>query len=227
VVTQIAGPDPVTGSTGTQTITIPGQTVVVNGQTITLPSQTITIPGQTITSTGTTAPQNITVPGQTAPVTGVVNASVLTTTVQITDVSRTGSVDTKIDFLSSARGKLGYAFGPNWMIYGTGGAGFAHATTTVTATESFTLNLANGPTVFSNSASVSGGATLIGWVAGGGIDWKFLDDGNSGWIIGAEYLHYEFPRNTIGLSDGGASVNFNNSHQTVDAIKGRISWLIH
>jgi opacity protein-like surface antigen len=80
---------------------------------------------------------------------------------------------------------------------------------------------------FSNNASLSGGSTLIGWVAGGGIDWKFLDDGNSGWIVGAEYLHYDFPRNTIGLSDGNASVNFNNSHQTVDAIKGRISWLIH
>lgn len=224
-----------------QTITIPGQTVVVAGQTITLPDQTVTIPAQTITSTGKTAPVAVTVPGQTAPVTGTaaVPGQIAPVTVTSTnallqrrsfdvDVTRTASVDTKIDQLASARGKIGYAFGQNFMLFGTGGLALAHAVTTATSTESFTLPVGTGgSTTFNLSNSVSGGATLFGWAAGAGFDWKFLDDGNSGIIFGIQYLHSDFPKHTLGLADANSSVNFVNARQSVDAVTGRISWLIH
>jgi outer membrane immunogenic protein len=34
------------------------------------------------------------------------------------------SIDSKIDALASARGKVGWSFAPDWLIYGTGGAAF-------------------------------------------------------------------------------------------------------
>jgi opacity protein-like surface antigen len=215
----------VSGQTQDQKITVPGQTVNVNGQTIKLPDQTITIPSQTISSTGQTQPVTVTIPRQTIPgqKNPVLNANgtpvIVPNAVTFAgiNVTRSTQVDTKIDELGSLRGKIGFVAAPNWLIYGTGGLAWAHATNTVTATETFSI----GNTLFSRASSMSGGATLLGWAVGAGIDWKMAPN----WILGAEYLHYEFPKNTIGLSDGSVSANFSNSRQSVDAVKGRISYL--
>jgi len=46
------------------------------------------------------------------------------------------SIESKIDLLASLRGKAGWSFAPDWLLYGTGGAAFAHAKTTVSSTQS-------------------------------------------------------------------------------------------
>jgi opacity protein-like surface antigen len=63
---------------------------------------------------------------------------------------------------------------------------------------------------------------MFGWAAGGGIDFKWP---GTGFVVGLEYLHYDFAKNTFAISDsGGVGRNF-NAHQSVDAIKRRLSYL--
>jgi outer membrane immunogenic protein len=138
--------------------------------------------------------------------------------------------------LASLRGKVGWSFAPDWLVYGTGGAAFAHVENTVTSTESATLPavlpsvitavntfvLSPGST---NSRSASGGGTLFGWALGGGVDWKHPLDAGSALVFGVEYLHYDFPQQTITLSNNaGGSLAF-NAKEHVDTVKGRISYL--
>jgi outer membrane immunogenic protein len=143
-------------------------------------------------------------------------------------VTRTVTVDSKIDELGSVRGKVGFVLAPDWLIYGTGGLAFAHVKTTVSLSERVQyVTWQEGP----DTASASGGASLFGWAAGAGVDWKFWHDAGSAWILGVEYLHYGFGDHTITLADNssghtapGWDIAF-NSKQSVDTIKGRISYL--
>jgi outer membrane immunogenic protein len=144
------------------------------------------------------------------------------------DITRTLTINSKIDELGSARGKIGFTAAPNWLIYGTGGLAFAHDTKDIVATESASSSDAwvqqeinkvkNSP----RTVTASGGATMLGWALGAGIDWKWT---GTGWIFGIEYLHYEFPKHTIALNDGSPSVSVIDTRESVDAIKGRISYL--
>jgi opacity protein-like surface antigen len=107
------------------------------------------------------------------------------------------------------------------LLYGTGGLALAHGTNTITATQQTALLDGSG-SIFSQSFTGSAGSTMFGWAAGGGIDFKWP---GTGFIVGLEYLHYDFAKNTFAISDsGGVGRNF-NAHQSVDAIKGRLSYL--
>jgi outer membrane immunogenic protein len=148
-------------------------------------------------------------------------------------LNRNLSIDSKIDALASLRGKVGWSFSPNWLIYGTGGAALAHVENTIVSTQSAVISpnilgaCAGGLTCnFSNSLSnTSGGTTLFGWAAGGGIDWKLPLDAGSALVFGVEYLHYGFPQQTITLSDNAGGVRAFRANENVDAVKGRISYL--
>ena len=147
------------------------------------------------------------------------------------------AIESKIDTIASLRGKAGYAPSPNWLIYETGGAALAHADNTIFATQT-SVNLL---TTFNSSlcgidgvtctfspnsqSTISGGAILFGYAAGGGLDYKLPLDEGSALVFGAEYLHYGFPRQTITLIDNaGGSRSFRIS-QDADVVKARISYL--
>jgi outer membrane immunogenic protein len=153
------------------------------------------------------------------------------------------SIDSKIDMLASLRGKVGWSVAPNWLIYGTGGAAFAHVENTVTSTQSFAVNprltsvvielvpgtpigtFALTPGNAPSPLNASGGTTMFGWAAGGGVDWKVPLDSGSAFVFGVQYLHYGFPEQTITLSNnGGGSFTF-KAKESVDTVKGRISYL--
>ena len=113
------------------------------------------------------------------------------------------TLQTKVNWLASVRGRLGYA-SPNWMLYGTGGVAFAdmdfnaqvHCVGPVNGAG--TLCGAPGqdirPTGFNN--------TRVGWVAGAGFEYKPV----SNWIFGVEYLYYRFDD----TNTGGGSWTFPN-----------------
>jgi outer membrane immunogenic protein len=137
------------------------------------------------------------------------------------------SIQTKIDELASLRGKIGWALAPNWLIYGTGGAAWAHATYNITDTQTFveTFIVDPPPDTGTSSNSGSAGASLFGWAAGAGVDWKWPIDPGSAVVLGVEYLHYDFPENTVVLADNfGFGPGF-TSKQQIDTVKGRISYL--
>jgi len=74
----------------------------------------------------------------------------------------------------------------------------------------------------SNSFSSSTGETRLGYTVGAGIDWKLSPNV----VLGALYLHYEFPKGTVAFADGGNSVGFGTSRQSADVITGRLSWMV-
>jgi outer membrane immunogenic protein len=92
-------------------------------------------------------------------------------------------------WLSTTRGRLGFAYGP-WLIYGTGGLAVAH----VGYNDNFLGLHGVGPI---NSSS---NYTAIGWTAGGGGEWAIAPR----WSVKLEYLfvdlgsHSDSATNAIG-----------------------------
>jgi opacity protein-like surface antigen len=74
----------------------------------------------------------------------------------------------------------------------------------------------------------AGGLSMFGWAVGAGVDWKWQLDPGSAVVLGVQYMHYQFGSDTLTLSDNtfgtGLSVGL-NTKETVDVVKGRISWL--
>jgi outer membrane immunogenic protein len=136
------------------------------------------------------------------------------------------SIETKVDMLASLRGKVGWAFAPDWMLYGTGGAAWAHVKNTLTESFSFEADYDGQMVECSDFSSIaSGGTSMFGWAAGAGLDYKWQIDQGSALVFGVEYLHYGFPEQTITLADNnGASFAF-TAKENVDVVKGRISYL--
>ena len=98
----------------------------------------------------------------------------------------------RLDWLSTVRGRVGYAF-DRWLVYGTGGAAIADLKDTYTS-----------PT-FAFVAAPS--ATTWGWTAGGGVEYAVADH----WTVKAEYLHVGFGNRTVdNLSTFGYGLVFKN-----------------
>ncbi len=87
------------------------------------------------------------------------------------------------DWLFTARGRVGWAFG-NLLAYATGGL----ARTSLGATHSFIDNIIfvgnGGP-----AAGIwTGSETKVGWTIGGGVEWAWSRD----WSVKAEYMYLHF-----------------------------------
>jgi opacity protein-like surface antigen len=161
-------------------------------------------------------------------------------------VARTVSVDgfsTRIDTLGAVNAKIGYAWSPNWMIYGTGGLAFAHVKDSLHFSQSmFHLDCDIGncneftggfvPGEFEGFARFANenfdgtaGNSMFGWTAGGGIDYKWQLDPGSAVIFGIDYKHYGFGRHTLSFAGPDGGTFSINASQDVDVVKGRISYL--
>jgi outer membrane immunogenic protein len=99
----------------------------------------------------------------------------------------------KLDWLASIRARLGFLVTPDLLVYGTGGGAWGKV--------DYAANSSNG--VGGGNAYVSSVAfskTQSGYVAGGGLEWKFAPH----WALRGEYLFYRLN----GASAVGTSVNF-------------------
>ncbi|MDR6759217.1 opacity protein-like surface antigen [Mycoplana sp. BE70] len=83
-----------------------------------------------------------------------------------------------MDWAASARLRAGVA-ASDVLFYVTGGYALANVDVRAFSTPT-------PPT--SGEMDVSGGGTEGGWVAGGGVEWRFQPN----WSVGLEYLHYDF-----------------------------------
>jgi outer membrane immunogenic protein len=146
-------------------------------------------------------------------------------------LNQSQTVQAKIDELGFAGPKVGWAFSPNWMIYATGGLAWAHVEETASQSQSvtycwtYTPPCTGGP---GSTLSESGGASMFGWAAGAGLDYKWQLDAGSAIILGVKYLHYGFGNNTITVADNtfGTGLSFGlNTKESVDVVTGRISYL--
>lgn len=104
-----------------------------------------------------------------------------------------GSTDTfssRLDMLSTVRGRLGWAAFDRTLLYGTGGVAFANLKDQV------------ADPAFPFTATPS--SNLTGWTAGGGIEYAFTDH----WTAKAEYLHVGFSGTRTAMDSGGTGYIF-------------------
>ncbi len=104
------------------------------------------------------------------------------------------SVDKRLDYLGTVRGRLGWLVTPTLLLYGDGGLAYGG----VNADTFLSQSLVGPATVGVNTPYFSTGSlneTRVGWTAGGGVEWMFLPN----WSLKVEYLYYSL-----------GSVTFNN-----------------
>jgi outer membrane immunogenic protein len=94
----------------------------------------------------------------------------------IIDIPVSTQVEVEMDWLATIRGRVGYAW-DRFLVYGTGGAAFAHVSTDV---DQFIFGFPTG----SDSAS----ATHTGWAAGIGVEAMVTEKIS----VKFEYLHADF-----------------------------------
>lgn len=90
-----------------------------------------------------------------------------------------------LNYLGTARGRLGYFFTPSIMVYGTGGLAYGGV-----SMNSKTLWQGDGPDFIDEKWFYGQGSKSslnAGWTAGGGVEWFF----KSNWSAKAEYLYYD------------------------------------
>jgi outer membrane immunogenic protein len=88
-------------------------------------------------------------------------------------------IQTDIETLGTARGRLGLAVG-HALFYGTAGVAWALTDTTQTTRH-------NGPAFATPGAIVSGDSNHVGYVVGGGLEWALSPN----WSIKGEYLYMD------------------------------------
>jgi outer membrane immunogenic protein len=140
-----------------------------------------------------------------------------------------GSLSTKLDWLASARNRLGYLAMPNLLVYGTGGVAWGKITDSGAAA----LNNNFG---FTYASNVAPNNVAVGWVAGGGLEWMLANH----WLLRGEYLYYHLssgqnaasnnPLSFKGLCIIGecpppsATINYSWSNMNVNVLRAALSY---
>ena len=89
----------------------------------------------------------------------------------------------KLDYLGTVRGRLGYLT-PTFLLYGTGGLAYGGVKASTAITQSN-----NACACLQSGASAVGAFSQMrtGWTAGVGLEWMFVPK----WSVKVEYLHYD------------------------------------
>jgi outer membrane immunogenic protein len=115
----------------------------------------------------------------------------------LTDVSTTSfggvRINAGVDWLGTVRGRIGYLFTPTLLVYGTGGLTYGGVYANVA-----NIAYSNSATAYEDGPSdvgvtthtfIGGGQksqTLVGWNAGGGLEWLFAPN----WSVKAEAFYW-------------------------------------
>ncbi len=129
-----------------------------------------------------------------------------------------GTYGDDIKLLGSARGRLGFAPSPDWLLYGTGGLGWERTDQTFSSITTAT------PPLISQTQWVSQPVDLFGWVLGVGVEARIAQ---SNWIARLEYLHYDFGHSrTANVLTGPVNLSFSDTvgNQTIDVVRAGLSF---
>jgi outer membrane immunogenic protein len=88
----------------------------------------------------------------------------------------------KLDYLGTVRGRLGYLT-PTFLLYATGGLAYGGVKASTAITQS------NNDLFLQSNTSAAGAFSQMraGWTAGAGLEWMFVQK----WSAKVEYLHYD------------------------------------
>jgi outer membrane immunogenic protein len=109
----------------------------------------------------------------------------------VNTITQTATLSDKLTTLGTVRGRAGWLWTPNTLIYATGGLAFANATAISSLNQTML-----GPNVGGTAPYTGAGTTnieLFGPVIGGGIEWKWT----ANWSVKAEYLYADFANVSI------------------------------
>ena len=95
-------------------------------------------------------------------------------------------VQAGVDWLGTARGRIGYRVVPEVMVYATGGLSYGGVFLNTSPVSSIisSTNSENDPTQWTNKSSQK---ILVGWVAGAGGEWML----SKNWSVKSEALYYD------------------------------------
>ena len=109
-----------------------------------------------------------------------------------------GAVNQRNDgFLGTARGRIGYAFSPMFMIYATGGAAYGNTFANSSAIPFFGFGNNNNNNNF-----------RVGYTVGGGLEYAFTPN----WSVKAEYLFVDLGRSNQQQFFGGGGGSRSQAH---------------
>jgi high affinity Mn2+ porin len=110
----------------------------------------------------------------------------------------------QMDFVGTARGRLGYAAGP-WLFYATGGLAFAGE------------RYLNTPSIGNDEKKLS---MRLGWAAGGGVEYAFAPH----WSLRLEYLYSEFQNASVRFDSGATQASSLNFQSLRVGLNRKIDW---
>ncbi|HLK81211.1 MAG TPA: outer membrane beta-barrel protein [Xanthobacteraceae bacterium] len=135
------------------------------------------------------------------------------------------SATDKVNWLGTARGRLGFLVTPTWLVYGTGGLAYGDVSSSTAITGGETPN--TGATNIAGAGSLS--STRVGWTVGAGAEYMFLPN----WTVKAEWLHYDlgsasYSNGTMTSFAGGVPAFTDVASSTVkfsgDIVRGGINY---
>lgn len=110
------------------------------------------------------------------------------------------NVKTEIEYFGTARGRLGYLLQDNILVYATGGLAWAMVESSVSPV------YGEGEKAFVNGKATASN-NHIGWVAGGGVEWKLTNNLS----LSGEYLYFDLGEQDYRHSGSDA---FGNTYAT-------------
>jgi outer membrane immunogenic protein len=130
------------------------------------------------------------------------------------------SVTSRLDYLGTVRGRLGYLVTPTLLAYATAGLAYGGVQS---STSIFGGEVPNtGSTSFFGAGNFSD--TRVGWTVGGGGEWLFMPN----WSAKIEYLYYDLGDVSyqsgplVAFGNGTNSVTFANISQTTTRSDGHV-----
>ena len=115
------------------------------------------------------------------------------------------NISQKTNWLASVRGRLGFAWFDNVLVYGTAGGAWANIDTTLSSS-CFVAGCGNNGVP--NGVSAAFSETKGGWVAGIGVESKIWNN----WTARFEWLHYDFGTITNALGAPAAFGSYGVSY---------------
>lgn len=128
------------------------------------------------------------------------------------------SASKSLDYLGTARGKIGYLLTPQLSLYATGGLAYGGVSINTFSWQNLSRP-AYSDEIGPGNSSYS--QTRVGWTVGGGLEWM----ASSSWSIKAEYLYYDL--GSVQANAGNLVRIWNGSEQAAGINTGDVKMIFN